>query len=71
MERFSALSLARKALGGHLGWKPQWRSVEQPKKAYDIIIVGGGGHGLGAAYYLAKQHGLRNIAVIDRPQIWP
>ena len=66
MERFSALSLARKALGGHLGWKPQWRSVEQPKKAYDIIIVGGGGHGLGAAYYLAKQHGLRNIAVIER-----
>ena len=42
-----------------------WRSPE-PKKSYDIIIVGGGGHGLGTAYYLAKEHGFKNIAVIEK-----
>jgi sarcosine oxidase, subunit beta len=65
MERFSGLSLLRHALGGHKGWKPFWREPE-PKPAYDAVIVGGGGHGMGAAYYLAKEHGLRNIAVLDK-----
>lgn len=65
MQKFSAFSLARQALGRHLGWTPQWRSVA-PKPSYDAIIVGGGGHGLGTAYYLAKQHGLRNIAVVEK-----
>ena len=42
-----------------------WKSPE-PKKTYDVIIVGGGGHGLGTAYYLAKEHGIKNIAVIEK-----
>jgi sarcosine oxidase subunit beta len=65
MQRFSALSLLRHALGGHTGWQPQWRAPE-PKPDYDALIIGGGGHGLATAYYLAKEHGLRNIAVLER-----
>jgi sarcosine oxidase, subunit beta len=62
---FSALSLFRRALSGHRGWQPQWRKPT-PKASYDALIVGGGGHGLGAAYYLAKEHGLTNIAVLEK-----
>ncbi len=65
MQRFSALSLLRHAAGGHTRWQPQWRDAT-PKPAYDAVIVGGGGHGLGTAYYLASQHGMRNIAVLER-----
>jgi sarcosine oxidase subunit beta len=65
MQRFSALALLRHAVGGHTGWQPQWRDAA-PKAAYDAVIVGGGGHGLGTAYYLASQHGMRNIAVLER-----
>jgi sarcosine oxidase, subunit beta len=65
MQRFSALSLLKRGLSGQRGWTPQWRRP-QPKKGYDAIIVGGGGHGLGAAYYLAKEHGLTNIAVVEK-----
>ena len=63
--KFSALSIARNALSGHGKWPRQWRSPE-PKQSYDAVIVGAGGHGLGTAYYLAKEHGLRNIAVIEK-----
>jgi len=63
--RFSLLGLARHALSGHAGWARQWRSPE-PKPAYDALIVGGGGHGLATAYYLAKEHGLTNIAVLEK-----
>ena len=55
----------REALSGNRGWPEQWRSPE-PKAAYDAVIVGGGGHGLATAYYLAKQHGLTNIAVVEK-----
>jgi sarcosine oxidase subunit beta len=65
MQHFSALSLIRHALGGHRGWKPQWRHAS-PKVAYDVVIVGGGGHGLGTAYYLAKVYGVRNVAIVEK-----
>ncbi len=65
MQRFSALALFREALGGHTGWQRQWRDAA-PKPAYDALIIGGGGHGLGTAYYLAKEHGLKNIAVLEK-----
>ena len=65
MSNFSIFSLARNALSYHEGWQKQWRSPA-PKRAYDAIIVGGGGHGLATAYYLAKEHGMRDIAVVER-----
>ena len=65
MTRFSAFSLLKNALTGHKNWTEQWPE-SQPKAEYDVIIVGAGGHGLGAAYYLASQHGITNVAVIDK-----
>ena len=63
--RFSVFNLARQALSAHRNWPEQWRSPE-PKNAYDAIIIGAGGHGLGTAYYLAKEHGMRTIAVLEK-----
>jgi sarcosine oxidase subunit beta len=65
MQRFSALSLLTRSLSGHRSWRPQWRSAE-PREHYDALIVGGGGHGLGTAYYLAKEHGLNRVAVLEK-----
>jgi sarcosine oxidase, subunit beta len=65
MRRYSAFAIAREALRGHKGWPQQWPAAE-PKKAYDVVIVGAGGHGLGTAYYLAKEHGITNIAVVEK-----
>ena len=63
--RYSAFSLFREALRQHRGWTPTWRDAS-PKPSYDVIIIGGGGHGLATAYYLAKEHGLTNIAVVEK-----
>ena len=65
MQRYSILSLARNALTGHENWGRAWRSPE-PKPAYDVVIVGAGGHGLATAYYLAKEHGVTNVAVLEK-----
>jgi sarcosine oxidase subunit beta len=66
--RYSIFSLLRESLRGHRGWQPAWRDAA-PKQNYDVIIVGGGGHGLATAYYLAKNHGIRNVAVLERTYI--
>ncbi|MCZ4279319.1 sarcosine oxidase subunit beta family protein [Kiloniella laminariae] len=65
MSRFSIFSLARNAMSWHQNWPSQWRSPE-PKPEYDVVIIGAGGHGLATAYYLAKEHGITNVAVIEK-----
>ena len=63
--RYSAFALARHALQPDLPWARAWGGAE-PKKSYDAVIIGGGGHGLATAYYLAKNHGITNVAVLER-----
>ena len=65
MKRYSIFSLARNALTGHKDWQAVWRSPE-PKPDYDVIVLGAGGHGLATAYYLAKEHGVTDVAVLDK-----
>ncbi len=65
MQRYSFFSLARNAFTGHKNWQAVWRSPPL-RDSYDVIIIGAGGHGLATAYYLAKNHGLTNVAVLER-----
>ena len=64
-KKYSIFSLIKNSFSYHENWQPVWRSPE-PKNNYDAIIIGGGGHGLTTAYYLAKNHGITNIAVIEK-----
>ncbi len=65
MKGYSAISLVRNALSGHRSWKPVWR-IPELRKSYDVVIIGAGGQGLATAYYLAKKHGIKNIAVLEK-----
>ena len=65
MKRYSAFAIAREAFRQHTGWERAWSSPE-PKKKYDVVIVGAGGHGLATAYYLGKNFGITNVAVIEK-----
>ncbi|MDE4175685.1 sarcosine oxidase subunit beta family protein [Phaeobacter sp. PT47_59] len=66
--RFSGWRVLKEGLTGNKGWRPHWRDPD-PKREYDVIIIGGGGHGLATAYYLAAEHGITNVAVLERGYI--
>src|SRR6185437_16260021 len=63
--RYSAFALIAKAIDGHASWPRAWRDAD-PRPTYDVVIVGAGGHGLATAYYLAKEHGVKSVAVLEK-----
>ncbi|MCY4186720.1 MAG: sarcosine oxidase subunit beta family protein [Rhodobacteraceae bacterium] len=65
MKKYSLFSLVRQSLNYHTGWERAWKSPE-PKESYDVVIVGAGGHGLATAYYLGKNHGINNVAILEK-----
>lgn len=65
MKGYSAWRIFKEGLRQQSGWTPAWRQVETPNDAYDVVIIGGGGHGLATAYYLAKHHGVTNVCVLE------
>ena len=65
MKRYSAFAIAKEAARYHMGWEKAWRSPA-PKAKYDVVIIGAGGHGLATAYYLGKNHGITNVAIIEK-----
>lgn len=65
MKRYSAFALAREALRQHTGWERAWASPE-PKAQYDAVIIGAGGHGLATAFYLGRNHGIKNVAILEK-----
>jgi sarcosine oxidase subunit beta len=68
MQRYSLLRVLGHALRGNTGWGPAWRTPSL-RRTYDVVVIGGGGHGLATAYYLAKKHGVRRIALLERGHI--
>ena len=64
-KKYSIFNIVKNSLSKHENWQKMWRNPD-PKKSYEVIIVGGGGHGLGTAYYLAKEHGIKNIRSEER-----
>ena len=65
MQKYSVFSLIKNAFSNHQNWEVAWKDPT-PKAEYDVIIIGGGGHGLATAYYLAKEHNITKVAIIEK-----
>ena len=65
MQKYSVFNLIKNAFKGHKDWEVAWKDPT-PKAEYDVIIIGGGGHGLATAYYLAKEHNITNVAIVEK-----
>ena len=65
MQKYSIFNLIKNAFSNHHNWDLAWKDPT-PKKEYDVVIIGGGGHGLATAYYLAKEHNITNVAIIEK-----